>query len=99
MRELFYLSDFGGSWTADLSDWGTSKVTDMSYMFAGCSNLTKVELPHTERVTEMWDMFYNCENLEQDFSDWNVENTIHKFMFSGCTRMEESKLYPTGYKE
>ena len=63
MSYLFKDSDFGSSWTADLSGWNTSKVRDMSAMFYGCRKLRKVSLPHTENVTHMMYMFDGCESL------------------------------------
>ena len=43
----------------------TSKVTDMSNMFLGCSSLTELDLSSldTSNVTNTHDMFYGCNNL------------------------------------
>ena len=104
MSELFKGSDFGGSWTADISEWDTSKVEDMGKMFWGCKELTKVELPNTEKVEDMRYVFNGCENLQQDFSSWDITNVRYKDdMFRGCTKMQTAKmngndLYPKGYK-
>ena len=89
MKELFKNSDFGGSWTADLSDWDTSNVTHMFSMFEGCTKLTKVELPHTENVTNMFSMFIGCTGLtkvELPHTE-NVEDM--RWMFYGCRSLQQ----------
>ena len=45
--------------------WDTSKVTDMSYMFDGCSGLTNLDVSHfdTSNVRYMSNMFSNCSSL------------------------------------
>ena len=63
MSFLFKDSDFGGSWTADLSGWDTSKVENMRGMFWNCKELTKIELPHTQNVKDMIRMFVGCLKL------------------------------------
>ena len=54
MREI----DFGNC-------FDTSKVTDMSCMFLGCSSLTKLDLSSldTSNLTNTHDMFYGCDSL------------------------------------
>ena len=49
----------------DLSNFNTSKVTNMRYMFSGMSNLTTLNLSNfnTSRVTDMDTMFSNTSNL------------------------------------
>ena len=43
----------------------TEKVTDMSFMFSGCSELTSLDVTkfNTAKVTNMSYMFYNCNKL------------------------------------
>ena len=41
----------------------TSNVTDMSRMFANCTNLTSIPLLDTSNVTDMFRMFESCRNL------------------------------------
>ena len=38
----------------------TSKVTNMGYMFTGCSAITSIPQLDTSKVTDMSQMFYNC---------------------------------------
>ena len=49
----------------DLSNFDTSRVTNMSYMFYGMSSLTSLDLSNfdTSKVTDMSDMFYNTSSL------------------------------------
>ena len=49
----------------DLSNFDTSKVTDMGYMFAVTPNLTTLDLSNfnTSQVTDMNAMFYSMHNL------------------------------------
>lgn len=44
----------------------THEVTDMSYMFAGCEELTKLDLSTWDisKVTDMTEMFKDCYTLE-----------------------------------
>lgn len=41
----------------------TANLTDMSFMFYYCSNLTTIPQLDTSNVTNMNDMFYSCEKL------------------------------------
>ena len=61
----------------DLSKWNTNNVTDMSYMFSGCSLL--LSLPDLSKwninnVTNMSYMFSECSSLSSlpDLSKWNT---------------------------
>ena len=96
MKGLFEDSDFGGSWTADLSEWDTSKVEDMSWMFVRCKNLKEVSLPHTENVKDMSIMFGHCTILEK-VSLPHTENVKDMSnMFQDCTNIKEVALPNTG---
>lgn len=77
-----------------IENLNTSKVTNMSSMFAGCSSLTSIDLSHFETA--------NCENFQQLFRDcrslksldlktFNTTNgymTSMQRMFDGCTSLE-----------
>ena len=92
MRELFKGSDFGGSWTADLSGWDTSKVENMCWMFLGCTSLTEVSLPITRNVKDMYGMFKGCKNLKE-VSLPNTGNVTNMgFMFAGCEELTKVEL-------
>ena len=47
----------------DLSDWNTSNVTDMSYMFYSCESLEELNIStwDTSSVTNMRSMFDECK--------------------------------------
>ena len=74
----------------DLSDWDTSNVTSMEYMFNGCY-VKSLDLSgwDTSKVTNMNRMFYNCSGLtELDLSSFDTSKvTSMGSMFSGCTSL------------
>ena len=67
----------------------TSSVTNMSFMFNGCSGLTSLDVGNwnTSRVTNVGTMFWDCSNLTSlDVSSWNTNSvTDMSFMFYGCS--------------
>ena len=69
----------------------TEKVTDMCYMFFGCSSLTSLDVTHfnTENVTNMNSMFSGCSSLTSlDVTHFNTENVTNmNSMFSGCSSL------------
>ena len=93
MKELFKDSDFGGSWTADLSGWDTSNVENMWSMFRDCTRLTNVSLPHTESVTNMSWMFGGCTNLTKVELPGTENVKSMYMMFYGCTSLTKVELY------
>lgn len=64
-----------------------SNVTNMSYMFYGCSYLTNVPLIKTSNATNMIYMFSNCSNLTTVplFDTSNVTNM--ESMFQKCSNL------------
>jgi surface protein len=55
-----------GLTSLDLSNFNTTNVTDMSYVFYGCSALTTIYVGEgwsTEKVTDSFSMFTNCTTL------------------------------------
>ena len=83
----------------------TSEVTNMSYMFAGCSgygsgssysnnpNTLNLHGFDTQKVTDMSYMFDGCTNLEYLYlSSFNTANVTNMFnMFNECTNLR--KIY------
>ena len=73
----------------------TSEVTNMSYMFINCTNLTTIPLLDTSNVDNMRDMFFDCTNLTTipllDTS--NVDDM--RYMFEGCTSLTTIPLLDT----
>ena len=80
----------------DLSNFNTSKVTDMGYMFYYCSSLKSIDLSNfdTSKVTDMDAMFYGCSSLEFiDLSNFVTSNVIDMgHMFKGCSSLESIDL-------
>jgi len=76
--------------------FNTSKVTNMSGMFAGCAKLKKINLSSfdTRNVTNMSGMFAGCQDLEElNISSFNTEKVTNaEGAFSGCKNMEKFDL-------
>ena len=89
------LTEFEG-----LEKLDTSKVTDMSRMFARCSSLTKLDLStfKTDNVTSMKQMFNNCEKLQNIYvsDDFKVSGADGTDMFKGCTSLPGYSSSRTG---
>ena len=69
----------------------TEKVTDMGYMFSGCSSLTSLDVTHfnTAKVTDMNRMFSNCSSLTSlDVTHFSTANvTDMGYMFLSCSKL------------
>ena len=69
----------------------TAEVTDMSYMFWNCKNLSSLDLSNfnTTKVENMFGMFYFCEKLSSlVISNFNTANvTDMSYMFIYCTNL------------
>ena len=100
MKNLFADShSFGKEWTADISDWDTSNVTDMSGMFFYCKNFNQdLSKWNIDKVKDFSLMFSNCLILDQNFKNWDTTNKETKFMFLDCKQMKENNL-PKGYTD
>ena len=74
----------------------TEDVTDMGYMFAGCSALESLDLSkfNTAKVTSMVKMFYNCSALKSlNLSGFNTAKaTDMNRLFAGCSALESLDL-------
>lgn len=66
----------------------TSEVTDMSFMFAGCTSLTSLVVSQwdTHKVTNLWMTFSQCSKLKTlDVSRWDTRNVTNMgMMFFDC---------------
>ena len=80
----------------DLSNFDTSKVTNMSYMFFSMSNLTSLNLSNfdTSKVTNMVDMFASIRNLTTlDLSNFDTSRVTNmSAMFSGMSSLTSLNL-------
>ena len=75
----------------NLNDIDTSKITDMSYLFAmfDAYNLSKIDISKwdTSNVTNMDSMFYCCKFFNSDISKWDVSKVTNmNSMFEGCSK-------------
>ena len=79
-----------------LENLNTANVTDMNYMFSGCSALTSLDLKNfnTENVTDMNYMFYGCSALTSlDLKNFKTARVKHMYyMFSGCSALTSLDL-------
>ena len=75
----------------DLSNFDTSKVTEMRYMFGNCSSLTSLDLSNfdTSQANDMNYMFANCSLLTSlNLSKFDTSKvTDMKYMFSNCSSL------------
>lgn len=69
----------------------TANVTDMGYMFDGCSSLTSLDLSsfNTANVTNMASMFDGCTKLTSlNLSNFNTAKVTNMdYMFNECTSL------------
>ncbi len=73
----------------DVSNFDTSNVTDMSYMFTWCKGLQQLDLSgfNTSKVTDMSCMFNECDNLRTIYvgDGWTTAAvTSSSYMFDVC---------------
>ena len=75
----------------------TAEVTDMSFMFWNCRNLSSLDLTNfnTAKVENMSGMFYSCQKLSsltlsESFNTANVTDMSN--MFSYCNMLEKLNL-------
>ena len=80
----------------DLSNFDTSKVTDMKDMFVSCSSLTLLDLSNlnTSIVTNMEAMFNYCSSLTLlDLSNFNTSKVTNMgSMFHSCSKLKYINL-------
>ena len=89
-------NSYNFTYKLDLSDWDTSNVTDMSWMFSNCRGLTYIDLSkfNTSNVTNMSIMFLNCNSLTSlDLSGLNTSKVTNmKSMFESCKALTSLDL-------
>ena len=83
-----------GNWSIPVARF--DGVTDMSYMFDGCSSLKTLDVSHfnTQNVKRMDFMFSNCSTLTTlDLSNFNTSNVTYMGnMFLYCTSLTSLDL-------
>ncbi|MDO5338971.1 MAG: BspA family leucine-rich repeat surface protein [Eubacteriales bacterium] len=79
-----------------LSNFDTNNVTNMRYMFYGCSSLTELNMDglNTSNVTDMGNMFSGCKLLTQlNVSGLDTSNVTNMSgMFADCNSLTELDL-------
>jgi surface protein len=89
MYGMFQNCDYlGVEQKLDVSNFDTGNVTDMSYMFAGCSRLQELNVSNfdTHNVTSMESMFAGCLSLRTlDLTHFDTRNLTNMMdMFGSC---------------
>ena len=71
------------SFSANLSGWDVSSVTDMNYMFYNAASFNgSLSGWDVSSVTDMQNMFRNAASFNQPLNDWNVSSvTAMNYMF------------------
>ena len=81
-----------------IENLNTSEVTDMDYMFAGCSNLKTLNLDGFDmsKVTTVMGMFRQCTSLTTIYSSqgWDISSSAS--MFSGCYNLKGAVDFDAG---
>ena len=76
----------------DLSNWNTSKVTDMYNTFFSCKNLITLDISgwDTSKVTDIGGIVGNCNNLKTIIGEFDLSksNNSHTTMFQNCNSLE-----------
>ena len=79
-----------------MSYLNTSEVTDMSFMFQNCNQLTSLDVSNfnTSKVTNMYGMFYECGSLRSlDLSSFNTSKVTNMAcMFESCNNLSNLDL-------
>ena len=72
----------------DISQWNTSNVENMRYMFYDCEKFNQdLSRWDVSKVIYMQFMFCYCKNFNQDISGWNVSNVkTMNSMFYACEK-------------
>lgn len=66
----------------------TTKVTDMSYMFYGCSNIINAPITYTIYNTDMSYMFYGCNYID-NIPEMDCSKVKRlEYTFDGCYRLK-----------
>ena len=95
-RAMFYKKD--KLTNIDFTMFNMQNVTNMGYMFDGCSGLTALDLSSfdTQNVKDMGYMFKGCSGLTAlDLSSFDTQNaTSMSSMFSDCSGLTALDLSP-----
>ena len=85
-----------GLTSLDVSNWDTSKVTNMQSLFRACTNIPVLDVSNwnTSAVTDMSFLFYNCSALTSlDLSSFDTSKvTDMRNMLSNCSGLTSLNL-------
>ncbi len=78
----------------DVSQWGSTLWSEMTYAFASCKNLqiSATDIPNLSQVTYLAGMFRDCGILNgpANIGSWNVQNVVDmSYMFYGATAFNQ----------
>ena len=86
---LRFHPSINNSYSKFISSWDTSKVTNLSSCFEGCSSLQSLDLSSwdTSKVTNLSYCFRGCRSLQSlDLSSWDTSKvTDLSYCFEGCS--------------
>ena len=76
----------------DLSNFNSSLVTEMCFMFCGCSSLNSINFKNfnTSQVSHLHDVFSGCSSLTSlNLSSFDISKVIYMDnLFYGCEKLE-----------
>ena len=79
------------SFSANLSGWNVSQVTDTSRVFQGSSFNDDISGWDVSQVTTMEGMFFDADSFDQPLDTWNVSQvTSMAYMFSGASSFDQT---------
>lgn len=77
----------------DVSNWNTSNITELNFVFTCCESLRKIDGLETwdvSKVTDMDSVFGNIPVKALNLSTWNTRNVTNMCkMFCDCTSLSE----------
>ena len=90
MRGMFYGCN-NMIFAADIDTPNLTKVTDMSWMFEGCSAFNQpLEKWNVSQVVDMSRMFAYCSAFNQPLGEWNVSQVVDmRSMFFDCSAFNQ----------
>lgn len=80
----------------DISEWNTSNVTDMHFMFADTKFAGDISDWDVRNVENMNNMFYGCNDFNCDLNKWKVDNVKDMQYMFDYTPLEKNP--PKWYK-
>jgi surface protein len=77
------------TYIGDVSNWDMLNVTNMTYMFYNCINISNLSKWDVSNVIYMTSTFSNCSNIP-DLSKWDVSNVTNMTcMFYNCINIPD----------